>query len=107
MSHRHAIGLITTFISGRFFEQVMTGILSVARQHKADVLVFHSTPEQVALTQLGSQNIDGWLVLTYTQGLDLLAQQGKPIVTVSCAVPDQPYPAVFPDNHQGMKSIMD
>lgn len=107
MSHRHAIGLITTFISGRFFEQVMSGIQSVARQHQADVLVIHGTPEQVALTQLGSQNVDGWLVLTYTQGLDLLAQQGKPIVTVSCAVPDQPHAAVFPDNRQGMTSIMD
>jgi len=107
MSHRRAIGLITTFISGRFFEQLMIGVQAVAKQHQVDVLVFHTTPEQVALTQIAGQSVDGWLVLTYTQGLDLLAEQGKPIVTISCRVPDQPFPAVFPDNRQGMKSIMD
>lgn len=107
MSHRRAIGLITTFISGRFFEQLMIGVQSVARQHQVDVLVIHSTPEHVALTQIARQSVDGWLVLTYTKGLDLLAQQGKPIVTISCREADQQFPSVFPDNRQGMKSIMD
>lgn len=107
MSHRRVIGLITTFISGRFFEQLMSGIQSVARHYQADVLVIHGTPEHVALTQIGKEKVDGWLVLTYTQGLDLLAQQGKPVVTISCRLPDQAFPSVFPDNRQSMKSIMD
>src|SRR5438128_1154999 len=98
MSRRYAIGLITTYISGRFFEQLMSGIQSIARQHETDVLVIHGTPEHVALTQIGRDNVDGWLILTYMQGLDLLAQQGKPIVTISCRAPDQPFPSVFPDN---------
>jgi DNA-binding LacI/PurR family transcriptional regulator/anti-anti-sigma regulatory factor len=72
-----------------------------------DVVVIHGTPETVALTQIAKQRVDGWLVLTYTQGFELLAAQGKPMVTVSCRVPDQPFPAVFPDNHQGMESIME
>ncbi len=106
MSHRRAVGLITTFVSGRFFEQVMSGIQRVAWQHQVDILVIQGTPEQVALTHLARQRVDGWLVLTYTQGLDLLAQDGKPIVTISCRLPDQPFPAVFPDNRQGMEAIM-
>ena len=107
MSHRRAIGLTTRFISGRFFEQVMAGVQAVAWEHQVDVLVVHGTPEHVALTQLGQQRVDGWLILTYTQGLELLAQQGKPIVTISNRLPDQPFPAVFPDNRQGMASIME
>jgi LacI family transcriptional regulator len=107
MSHRRAIGLITTFISGRFFEQIMSGIQEVAWQNQVDILVVHGTPEHVALTQIGQQRVDGWLVLTYTQGLDQLAQQGKPIVTISCRVPGQSFPAVFPENRQGTESIME
>src|SRR5258706_13558308 len=106
MSHRRAFGLITTFISGRFFEQIMSGVQQVAWQNQVDILVIHSTPEHVALTQVGQQQVDGWLVLTYTRGLDLLAQQGKPIVTISCRIPGQTFPAVFPDNRQGTESIM-
>lgn len=107
MSGRRVIGLITTFISGRFFEQLMIGVQMVARQQQVDVLVFHATPEQVALAQIARASVDGWLVLTYTQGLDLLLEQGKPTVTVSCRAEDPAVPAVFPDNRQGMKSIMD
>jgi hypothetical protein len=51
--------------------------------------------------------VDGWLVLTYLQGLDMLAQQGKPMVTISCRMPGQTFPAVFPDNHQGTESILE
>ncbi len=107
MSHRRAFGLITTFISGRFFEQIMSGVQQVAWQNQVDILVIHGTPEHVALTQVGQQRVDGWLVLTYTKGLDLLAQQGKPMVTISCRVPGQTFPAVFPDNRQGTESIME
>lgn len=106
MSHRRAIGLITSFISGRFFEQFMNGLQPVAWQHQVDVLVIHGTPEQVALSQLGQQRVDAWLVLTYMQGLDLLAQQGKPIVTISGRIPNQSYPAVLPDNRQGIETIV-
>jgi DNA-binding LacI/PurR family transcriptional regulator/anti-anti-sigma regulatory factor len=107
MSHRRAIGLITRFISGRFFEQFMSGLQAVAWQHQVDVLVILGTPENVASTQIAKQRVDGWLVLTYTQGFELLVAQGKPMVTVSCQVPHQPFPAVFPDNRQGMESIME
>lgn len=107
MVHRRAIGLITTFISGRFFEQIMSGIQAVAWQHQVDVLVVHGTPEQVVLTGVGRQCVDGWLILTYPHGLDLLAQQGKPLVTISCRLPGQAYPAVFPDNRHGTQAIME
>jgi DNA-binding LacI/PurR family transcriptional regulator/anti-anti-sigma regulatory factor len=107
MSHRRAIGLVTTFISGRFFEQFMNGLQTVAWQHQVDVLVIQGTPEQVALTQIGQQRVDGWLVLTYLQGLDLLAQQGKPIVTISGRLPEQRFPSVLPDNRQGMENTVE
>ncbi len=107
MSHRRAIGLITRFISGRFFEQFMSGLQSVAWQHQVDVAVIHGTPEYVASTQIASQRVDGWLVLTYPKGVELLAEQGKPIVTASCSIPNQKFPAVFPDNRQGMESVME
>lgn len=106
MAHRRAIGLITSFIAGRFFEQVINGLQSVAWQNQVDVLVIHGTPEQAALTQVGQQRVDGWLVLTYMQGLELLAQQGKPIVTISGRGADQTFPAVLPDNHQGVEMSM-
>jgi len=107
MSHRRAIGLVTSFISGRFFEQLMSGLQTVAQEYQVDVLVIHGTPEHVALTQIGQQRVDGWLVLTYLQGLELLAQQGKPIVTISGRLPEQTFPAVLPDNRQGMEAIME
>jgi DNA-binding LacI/PurR family transcriptional regulator/anti-anti-sigma regulatory factor len=107
MSHRRTIGIITTFISGRFFEQIMSGIQGVARQNQMDILVVHGTPEHVALTQVGRQRVDGWIVLTYTQGLDLLIQQGKPMVSISARIAGQTFPAVFPDNRQGTEAIMD
>jgi len=107
MSRRRTIGLITTFISGRFFEQIMSGVQEVAWHNQVDVLVIHGTPEHIALTGVAQQCVDGWIVLTYTQGMDLLAQQNKPIVTISCRVPGQNFSAVFPDNRQGTKAIMD
>jgi len=107
MSHRRAIGLITRFISGRFFEQFMSGLQTVAWQHQVDIVVIHGTPEYVASTQIAKQRVDGWLVLTYPKGIDLLAEQGKPIVTASCSIPDQKFPAALPDNRQGMESVME
>jgi DNA-binding LacI/PurR family transcriptional regulator/anti-anti-sigma regulatory factor len=107
MSQRRAIGLITRFISGRFFEQFLNGLQSVAWQHQVDVAVIHGTPDYVASTRIASQRVDGWLVLTYPKGIELLAEQGKPIVTASCHIPDQNFPAVLPDNRQGMQSVME
>jgi DNA-binding LacI/PurR family transcriptional regulator len=107
MARRRAIGLVTSFISGRFFEQVMRGIQQIARQHQVDLVVVHGTPEQVALTQVAQQHVDGWLVLTYTVGLELLVQQGKPIVTISGRRPDLALSAVLPDNRGGVELAME
>ncbi|MBA3471573.1 MAG: substrate-binding domain-containing protein [Herpetosiphonaceae bacterium] len=107
MARRRAIGLVTSFISGRFFEQVLRGIQQIARQHLVDVVVVHGTPEHVALTQVGQQHVDGWLVLTYTVGVELLAEQGKPIVTISGRRPDLALAAVLPDNRGGVERAME
>ncbi|MBI9049695.1 MAG: substrate-binding domain-containing protein [Anaerolineaceae bacterium] len=107
MSHHRAIGLITTFISGRFYEQIMSGVQEVAWKNQVDILVINSTPDQVALSGVSQQRVDGWMVLTYPSGLELLAQQGKPIVTISCRLPGQTYPAVLPDNRQGTETILE
>ena len=107
MAQRRVIGLITTFISGRFFEQIMSGVQAVARQNQVDLLVIHGTPEHVALTGVGQQQVDGWLVLTYTTGVDMLVQQGKPMVSISCHIPGQQFPAVLPDNRQGIEAILE
>ena len=106
MSHRRVIGLITRFISGRFFEQVMSGVYLVAQQEQVDILVVHGTAEAVVATEIGKQQVDGWLVLSYEQGIERLAQQGKPIVPISCWVAENPFPSVFPDNRQGIQAIM-
>jgi DNA-binding LacI/PurR family transcriptional regulator len=107
MSRRHAIGLVTSYIRGRFFELVLAGIEAVARERKVDLVVFNGTPEDIALTQIGQHCVDGWLVLTYTQGIELLAQQGQPIITISAHTPQRQFPGVFPDNQQGIEAVME
>ncbi|HEY1016170.1 MAG TPA: substrate-binding domain-containing protein, partial [Herpetosiphonaceae bacterium] len=106
MVRRPAIGLATSFISGRFFEQVVRGIQRIARQHQLDLVVVHGTPEHAAATGVARRHIDGWLVLTYLDGIERLALQGKPIVTISCLHPSGAFPAVLPDNRGGAEAAL-
>src|SRR5579859_3276532 len=104
MESRRAIGLITSHTWGRFFDLVLAGIQTVARQHHVDVIALQMSPGDVARTAIARDLVDGWLLLSFTTGIEHLQAQQKPIVTISTRVPG--FAAVMPDNHQGITTIM-
>lgn len=107
MKARRAIGLIAIYTWGPFFEDILLGIQSVTQRHGIDIIAIQGTVAQVAQRQLARDRVDGWLVLSYAQGLDLLVAQGKPLVTIGTRAPGQRCPAVLANNQQGIAEVME
>jgi LacI family transcriptional regulator len=107
MPARRTIGLLVNYTWGRFFELVLSGIQTVTRRHGMDVIAIAMTPADVARTHIAQKRVDGWLALSFATGLEQLAQQGKPIVTICTQTPGLALPAVLPNNQQGIAAVME
>ncbi|WP_437535224.1 substrate-binding domain-containing protein [Sorangium sp. So ce726] len=100
------IGVLTPFLDGFYFTSVLRGIHQAAQQRGHRVLVVRGTPAYVQAPSLARDQVDGWIVVLATDGIELLAQARVPLVTVSSCAPEAGCPTVMPDNREGVRSAV-
>ncbi|WP_437745818.1 substrate-binding domain-containing protein [Sorangium sp. So ce1504] len=100
------IGVLTPFLDGFYFTSVLRGIHQAAQERGHRVLVVRGTPAYVQAPSLARDQVDGWIVVLATDGIELLAQAGVPLVTVSSCAPEAGCPTVMPDNREGVRSAV-
>ena len=99
------IGIIAPQLSLFYYGELLAGMDATARPRGAHLLAIQGSPQQVAATQLAADHVSGWIVISDITGVERLAAQGKPIVTIG-AVAGASIPAVLPDNHGGTQAAV-
>ncbi|HEU4322336.1 MAG TPA: EAL domain-containing protein [Roseiflexaceae bacterium] len=99
------IGLITPYIGGVFSSQIIGGVYRRLRQHDVQLIVVQESPKTVSQLRLSHDLVDGWLVVSNTDGAEQIAAEGVPVVAISSIVPG--LPAVLPDNHGGTRALVE
>lgn len=112
MSRHQTIGFLSPFLGGYYFGGVLNGVQRVVQQHGFRLIAIQRSleilgaPQDIRLHSLASDQIDGWIVVLNTAGIQEIAQQGMPIVTISALIPGLACPAVFPDNCGGTQAAV-
>jgi DNA-binding LacI/PurR family transcriptional regulator/anti-anti-sigma regulatory factor len=103
MSHTplpRTIGILAPYLGGIYCGSVIIGAARAARRRGARLVVAQETPRGIYQSRLAWDVAEGWIAVLNTDGADLIAQAGVPVVTVSSLAPN--LPAVLPDNYSGM-----
>ncbi|WP_437970187.1 substrate-binding domain-containing protein [Sorangium sp. So ce260] len=100
------LGVLTPFLDGFYFSAVLNGIHQAARQRGHRVVVIRGTPEYIQAPSLAGDQVDGWIVVLATDGIERLARAQVPLVTVSTCAPEAGCPTVMPDNRKGVRSAV-
>src|SRR5262245_45467107 len=104
MSAAHkAIGVLAPQLSGDYYGLLLAGIYSVTRRYTPRLIALQGSPQTVFPDRLAWDQVDGWIIINDAAGLDHVAPPGIPLVTIGTAAPGRDCPAVFPDNHNGMR----
>src|SRR5215471_8582510 len=98
------IGVVAPFVSGIYFGTVLAGAGKAARLHGLRLLVFQESLTELSRSRLAHDQIDAWIAILYTDGIEPFVQSGAPVVTVSTPVPD--LPAVLSDNVGGTQAAV-
>jgi DNA-binding LacI/PurR family transcriptional regulator/anti-anti-sigma regulatory factor len=93
------IGYLSPYLGGVYFGGILAGVSQAARQRGLRLLVVQGIPQEVYRSRLAWDLIDGWIVVVETEGIELLAQTGVPVVTVSKHIAG--LPAALADNRGG------
>src|SRR5688572_2603559 len=94
------IGFVTPYVSGIYFGNVLAGATEAARRHGLRLIVFQEAAARLDRSRLAWDQIDGWIVLLDTTGIEMIERSGAPIVTIT--TPALNMPAVCCDNRGGM-----
>ncbi|MFL5803946.1 MAG: substrate-binding domain-containing protein [Roseiflexaceae bacterium] len=105
-SGHKAIGVLTPQLSGDYFGTLFTGIHAVTRRHDPRLIAIQGTPRDIFPSRLAWEQVDGWIIINDADGLDQTAPPGVPLVTLGVQVPGLDCPAVFPNNHGGMRTAV-
>lgn len=105
-SGRKAIGVLASQLSGAYFGTLLAGIHAVTRRHDPRLIAIQAAPHELVRFRLAMDQVDGWIVINSSEGLELLANSSVPIVTIGARVAGVDIPAVFPDNFAGMRSAV-
>ncbi|WP_438028689.1 substrate-binding domain-containing protein [Sorangium sp. So ce233] len=100
------IGVLTPFLDGFYFNAVLRGVHQAAQQRGHRVVVIRATPEDVQAPSLAADQVDGWIVVLATDGIERLARARVPLVTVSTCAPEAGCPTAMPDNATGIRSAV-
>ncbi|WP_437290225.1 substrate-binding domain-containing protein [Sorangium sp. So ce406] len=100
------IGVLTPFLDGFYFNAVLRGVHEAAQQRGHRVVVIRATPEDVQAPSLAGDQVDGWIVVLSTEGVERLARARVPLVTVSTCAPEAGCPTAMPDNATGIRSAV-
>jgi DNA-binding LacI/PurR family transcriptional regulator/anti-anti-sigma regulatory factor len=93
------IGFLTPYVSGIYYGNVLTGAIQAAHHAGARLIVFQESAARIDQSRLAWDQIDGWVAVLDTTGVELLAQAGAPVVTISTPAPNVPF--VCADNQGG------
>jgi PAS domain S-box-containing protein len=94
-------------LGGYYYGGILAGIQEAARQCGQQLLIFRGTPGDLAISWFGWDLVDGWIVIHYSDNLDMLTQTGRPFVTVDMSTPELSCPAVMADNYNSMLETVD
>ncbi len=94
------IAFLSPYVSGIYFGNVLTGAIQAAQRHGVRLMVFQESAARLDRSRLAWDQIDGWIVVLDTTGIELIAQSGAPVVTISTPAPNTP--VVRSDNLGGM-----
>ncbi|XXX80365.1 substrate-binding domain-containing protein [Sorangium sp. So ce134] len=100
------LGVLTPFLDGFYFSAVLKGIHQAAQQRGHRVVVIRGTPEYIQAPSLAWDQVDGWIVVLTTDGIERLAAARVPLVTVSTCAPEAGCPTVVPDNRKGIRAAV-
>jgi diguanylate cyclase (GGDEF)-like protein/PAS domain S-box-containing protein len=100
----HTLGLLVPYLGGIYYSTIITSAYETARRHSARLVVIKESPRRVALSRLGWDHVDGWIVVRDTDGVELMTEAGAVVVTLSTRVAG--LPAVLPDNHGGVRATV-
>ena len=106
MTQPRTLGIVARFPFGYFFNTVLFGVQSVARQQNLNVLVIQGTAESVAATQIARNKADAWLVMSNGGDAQALLPQGKPVISIGTRDAPLRCSAVLPDNRGGVEAAM-
>ncbi len=105
------LGVLSLFVGGFYFGDILTGIAATAARHGAQVLAVQTADpwardgsQPAPYLPLACDHLDGVLVIADAlrdEDRRHLAALGKPVVTISAHNPLPRYPSVFPDNRGG------
>ena len=94
------IAFLSPYVSGIYYGNVLAGAIQAAQRHGVRLIVFQESAARLDRSRLAWDQIDGWIVVLGTTGIELIAQSGAPVVTISTPAPN--VPAVRSDNQGGM-----
>jgi DNA-binding LacI/PurR family transcriptional regulator/anti-anti-sigma regulatory factor len=103
---RKAIGVLSPQLSGDYFGRLLAGIYSVTQRHDPRLIGVQGRPQGMFASRIAWDQVDGWIVLNDTSGLEQVAPPGMPLVTIGALAPGLDCPAVFPDNRGGMRTAV-
>ncbi len=102
----YTIGLLSHHLTGPFNSAVLSGIQRAVAEQHGHTLAIQLAAHEVAVSHLAEELVDGWIVLVHADGIDQLAKQGKPIVTISTPTSDHNGTAILPDNLHGAMALV-
>jgi DNA-binding LacI/PurR family transcriptional regulator len=105
-SGHKAIGILAPQLSGDYFGTLLTGIHAVTRSHDPRLIAIQGSPQEIFSSQLAIDQVDGWIVINNSEGIDLIIDAGAPIVAIGAQAASRDHPAVFPDNYAGMRAAV-
>ena len=77
------IAFLSPYVSGIYYGNVLTGAIQAAQRHGVRLMVFQETAARLDRSRLAWDQIDGWVVVLDTTGVELIAQSGAPVVVAS------------------------
>lgn len=106
------IGVLSPFLEGPYYGELLTGIQTVAQQYGARLIAVQTAQWQDALARAvptAWDRVDGWVGIVdglSTAYLHEIQRSRKPVVMISASHPQLSCPVIVPDNHGGMAAAV-
>src|SRR4051812_38472536 len=100
------IGVVMYALGGYYFGGIFAGVQRAAYARGYQVLAFKGRPYDLVAAPFARDIVQGWVLVHESDGLDQLARQGVPFVTVATQVPGLGRPAVLADNFGGTRTAV-
>jgi signal transduction histidine kinase/DNA-binding LacI/PurR family transcriptional regulator/ActR/RegA family two-component response regulator len=93
-------------LGGYYFGGIFAGVQRTAYLRGYQVLAFKGRPYDLVMAPFARDLVQGWVLIHDSEGLEQLARQRLPFVTVATHVPGLERPAVLADNFGGTRGAV-